>query len=96
LNKRNILLIDAVINFVLALLLGIFPKEVISFLGLPVVSNPFYARILGGVFLGIGIALLIGRSAKINNSDGLGLRGSIVINLSGGSVLALYGFCLVP
>jgi hypothetical protein len=89
-KKRNILLIDAIINFVLALLLGIFPKEVISFLGLPMVSNPFYASILGGVFLGIGIALLIGRSAKMNNSDGLGLRGAIAINLSGGFVLALW------
>jgi len=35
-KKKNILLIDAIINFVLALLLGIFPKEVISFLGLPI------------------------------------------------------------
>jgi hypothetical protein len=89
-NKRNILLIDAIINFFLAFLLGIFPREVISFLGLPVVSKPFYASILGGVFLGIGIALLIGRSAKVNNPDGLGLRGAIAINLSGGSVLALW------
>ena len=89
-NRKSILLIDAIINFVLALLLGIFPKEVISFLGLPMVSNPFYASILGGVFLGIGIALLIGRSAKIKNSDGLGLRGAIAINLSGGFVLALW------
>jgi hypothetical protein len=89
-KKRNILLIDAIINFVLALLLGIFPKDVISFLGLPVVSNPFYASILGGVFFGIGIALIIGRSAMKNDSDGLGLRGAIAINLSGGFVLALW------
>jgi hypothetical protein len=89
-NKRSILLIDAVVNFILAFLLGIFPKDVISFLGLPMVSNPFYASILGGVFFGIGIALLIGRSAKIKNSDGLGLRGAIAINLSGGLVLALW------
>ncbi|MDB4584099.1 hypothetical protein N9164_13165 [Draconibacterium sp.] len=89
-KKRNILLIDAIINFVLALLLGIFPKDVISFLGLPMVSNPFYASILGGVFFGIGIALIIGRSAMKNDSDGLGLRGAIAINLSGGFVLALW------
>ena len=89
-NKRNILLIDAIVNFVLAFLLGIFPKEVISFLGLPVVPNPFYASILGGVFFGIGIALLIGRSEKYKSSDGLGLRGAIAINLSGGFVLALW------
>jgi len=89
-NRRSILLIDAIINFVLAFLLGIFPKDVIGFLGLPVVSNPFYASILGGVFFGIGIALLINRSAKNRSSDGLGLKGAIVINLSGGFVLALW------
>ena len=89
-NKKSILLIDAIINFFLAFLLGIFPKDVISFLGLPMVSNPFYASILGGVFFGIGIALLITRSAKNKSSDGLGLRGAIAINLSGGFVLALW------
>jgi hypothetical protein len=89
-NKRRILLIDAIINFFLALLLGIFPLDVISFLGLPVVPNPFYASILGGVFFGIGIALLIGRSSVKKNSDGLGLQGAIAINLSGGIVLALW------
>jgi hypothetical protein len=78
------------INFVLAFLLGIFPKGVISFLGLPMVANPFYASILGGVFFGIGIALLISRSASSRSSDGLGLRGALAINLSGGFVLALW------
>ena len=50
-NRKSILLIDAIINFFLAFLLGVFPKGVIGFLGLPVVSIPFYASILGGVFL---------------------------------------------
>ena len=89
-NRKSILLIDAIINFILAFLLGIFPKDIISFLGLPMVSNPFYASILGGVFFGIGIALLISRSAKNRNSDGLGLRGALAINISGGFVLALW------
>ena len=89
-KRKNILLIDALINFVLAFLLGIFPKELIGFLGLPLVSKPFYASILGGVFFGIGIALLIGRSAKDKNADGLGLKGALAINLSGGFVLALW------
>jgi hypothetical protein len=89
-DRRNVLLTDAIINFVLAFLLGIFPGDVIGFLGLPVVSNPFYASILGGVFFGIGIALMIGRSTKKKSSDGLGLRGAIAINLSGGFVLALW------
>ena len=89
-NRKSILLIDAIINFILAFLLGIFPKGVIGFLGLPVVSNPFYASILGGVFFGIGIALLISRSTNNSSSDGLGLRGALAINLSGGLVLALW------
>ena len=89
-NRKSVLLIDAIINFILAFLLGIFPKSVIGFLGLPVVSNPFYASILGGVFFGVGIALLISRSAKNGSSEGLGLRGAIAINLSGGFVLALW------
>jgi hypothetical protein len=89
-NRKSVLLIDAIVNFVLAFLLGIFPEGVISYLGLPLVSNPFYASILGGVFFGIGIALLIGRSARNRSSDGLGLRGAIAINLSGGFVLALW------
>lgn len=89
-NRKSILLIDAMINFALAFLLGIFPKGIISFLGLPMVSNPFYASILGGVFFGIGIALLISRSVKNKISDGLGLRGAMAINLSGGVVLALW------
>jgi hypothetical protein len=89
-NRKSILLIDAIINFILAFLLGIFPKGVIGFLGLPVVSNPFYASILGGVFFGIGIALLISRSTNNSCSDGLGLRGALAINLSGGLVLALW------
>jgi len=89
-NRKSVLLIDAIINFILAFLLGIFPKDFIGFLGLPVVSNPFYASILGSVFFGIGIALMISRSEKNRNSDGLGLRGAIAINLSGGFVLALW------
>jgi hypothetical protein len=89
-NRKGILLIDAMINFVLAILLGIFPKDIIAYLGLPVVTNPFYASILGGVFFGIGIALLMSRSQKRAYSGGLGLRGAIAINLSGGTVLALW------
>lgn len=77
-NKKSVLLINAFISFVLALLLGISPEGVIIFLGLPVVSNPFYAGILGGVFYGIGTALLISRSVKNGKSDGLGLRGAVV------------------
>jgi hypothetical protein len=98
-TKKNILLIDASINFTLGILLGLFPEYTIFFLGLPMVSSPFYASILGGVLFGIGIALLIERSAPTSYSDGLGIRGAIAINLCGGFVLAfwlLFGSLHVP
>jgi hypothetical protein len=90
---RSVLLIDAVINLLLGILLGFYPETVIGFLGLPVVSNPFYASILGGVLFGIGIALLIEHSKKLTRFTGLGLTGAMAINLSGGFVLAFWLCC---
>ena len=92
-HHRSVLLIDAVINILLGFLLGFFPEKIIRFLGLPLVSNPFYASILGGVLFGIGIALLIERSQKLIRATGLGLAGAMAINLSGGFVLGLWLCC---
>lgn len=90
-NKKTTLLIDASINFILAVLLLSFSPTLVNFLGVPETSNFFYPNILGAIFLGITIALII--EAFRNRSDklvGLGLTGAISINLSGGIVLLLW------
>ena len=48
--------IDSVVNVLLGLLLLIFPPSLVEWLGLPLPSSAFYARILGAVVLGIGVA----------------------------------------
>jgi hypothetical protein len=88
---RTILIVDAVVNLVLGLLLLMvvpFPERLPRFFGVPVPAQPFYPSLLGGVLVGIGIALLLecrrrGRPGLV----GLGLGGAIAINLCGGILL---------
>jgi hypothetical protein len=82
------LTIDAVVDLALGFFLVLFPVKVLGFLGLPVEAPPFYAVILGGVLIGIGIALLSGLSTKRRGQDGLGLGGALFINLFGALALA--------
>jgi hypothetical protein len=89
-SEKSLLLIDAIINLLLGVLLGIFPRKIVAVLGLPIVQNTFYASILGAVLFGIGIALLLEMSREKTGLGGLGLGGAIAINLSGGLVLALW------
>lgn len=90
-NKKTTLLIDASINFILAVLLLAFSPTIVNFLGVPDSDSFFYPNILGAVFLGITIALIIEAYRKHKNKYiGLGLVGAISINLSGGLVLLLW------
>lgn len=90
-NSSKVLIIDAVVNFILGILLLLlipFPEQVIQFLGVPKVQQVFYPSIMGAVFIGIGIALLIESfREKTQQLVGLGLGGAIAINLCGGAVL---------
>jgi len=83
---NRLLVIDGCIDIALGVLLALYPDFVIRSLGIPVVEPPFYARILGAVLFGIGLALFI----QIKNpSQGLGLGGAIAINMSGGICLGV-------
>jgi hypothetical protein len=89
---KILLLIDAAVNLALGilLLLSIFWADIITpILGVPSIENPFYPSILGGVFVGIGFALLI-QSARHDDDQhtGLGLAGAAAINLCGAIVLS--------
>lgn len=91
-RHRSLLLIDAVANLILgALLLG-YPLGIDELLGLPEAGSGFYPTILGGVILGIGIALLLARAGR----PGLGIDGAIAINLVGAGVLLAWLFARPP
>jgi hypothetical protein len=91
-KRRIILLIDALINLILAILLLAFSPEMAGFFGVPPADINFYPNILGAVFFGITIALILEafRKSANHNRVGLGLTGAICINLCGGFVLLLW------
>ena len=88
---KLILIIDAIINFILGVLLIIFSPGIVEWLGLPASSTTFYPNILGAVFIGITIALIIDVTGKKDKSTtGLGFLGAISINICGGIMLAVW------
>ena len=89
-KKNKLLLIDAVINFILGILLLIFTKPLIDFLGVPYSEQHFYPNILGAVLIGIAIALVIEYYRREKALVGLGLGGAVTINLCGGIVLIIW------
>lgn len=86
---RILLASDGIINLLLGILLLLFPAGVLDFFGLPSTNTFFYPTILGGVILGIGIALSV-ELFYYPNIRGLGLVGAISINFAGGLVLLLW------
>ncbi len=84
-----LLLIDAGINLGLGLVLMPFPSWLIRALGLPEAVPTFYARILGAVLFGIGLALLFEAYPGLTGAGGLSLHGAVAINLCGATMLVL-------
>ena len=90
-RKQEILLnIDGIINVILGVLLLLFPFGISELLGVPKSTLNFYPTILGGVILGIGIALFIERYGSKSKIRGLGLGGAIVINICAATVLLIW------
>ena len=86
-NESLLLTVDGIINLLLGILLISFPEWVVKYLGIPAAPR-FYPMILGGVLLGISIALFLERGFLGRRGSGLGVDGAIAINLCGGFVLA--------
>jgi peptidoglycan/LPS O-acetylase OafA/YrhL len=89
--RKKILLVDFSVNLILGILLLAYSEKLADFLGVPFVDSSFYPNILGGIFIGIALALLIEITNKSNrNTSGLGLLGAIAINFCGGIVLIFW------
>ena len=89
-NKSILLNIDSAINLILGVLLLLtirFPIALPMLFGVPQIDHPFYPSIMGGIFIGIGIALWVESHRNKSEFVGLGLGGAISINLCGGITL---------
>jgi hypothetical protein len=85
-SERLLLLIDAIINLGLGALLIVFPRPLVTALGVPATESAFYPSILGAVLFGIGIGLIL----QLNHANDLALKGAVSINLCGGIVLGVW------
>ncbi|MGD1994676.1 MAG: hypothetical protein PVI59_15890 [Anaerolineae bacterium] len=89
-KHRLLLAADALVNLFLGLILLLFPAGTLELLGLPPTNTYFYATILGGVILGIGVALCLEWWGAPRGVRGLGLGGAIAINVCGAGVLLFW------
>jgi hypothetical protein len=89
-GEELVLTMDGVVNLALGMVLTIFPKSFARMVGVPIPSSSFYASVLGGVLVGIGLALLLQRFWGRSHVTGLGIEGAIAINLSGAGVLVAW------
>ena len=89
-KHKTFLLIDGIVNLILGILLLLFPFGVAGILGVPQPESNFYPTILGGVILGIGIALLLEAYGERWGARGLGLGGAIAINFCGAGILMVW------
>ena len=89
-KEDAVLTIDGAVNLALGVVLAVFPKGFARLVGIPISSSPFYASILGGVLIGIGLALLLQRFRGRSQGMGLGMEGAIVINFCGAGVLVAW------
>jgi hypothetical protein len=88
--KKNLLVVDGIVNLVLGIMLLFFPAQIVVAFDLPKVETYFYVNILGAVLFGIGLALLLERFAGQQGITGLGIGGAIAINLCGAGVLVFW------
>ena len=89
-REELVLTIDGAVNLALGVVLAIWPKEFARLVGAPIPSSSFYASLLGGVLIGIGLALLLQRFWGRSHVTGLGIEGAIAVNVCGAVVLMIW------
>ncbi len=93
-GRAQLLTVDGVANLFFGVALVAFPRSFFEALGLPWTGRGHYPTILGGVLVGIGVALLLESRDRVGGLVGLGLGGAVAINLSAG--LAIAAWLLLP
>lgn len=86
-RRSRLLTVDGIANLLFGLALLAFPRPFFEALGIPWTDHGLYPTILGGVLIGIGVAL-IQESRSRTDGVGLGLWGAVAINLVAGLVIA--------
>lgn len=76
----QLLWIEVCIKLIAGLALAAAPRGFARLLGLPSANDPFWPRLLGAVLIGLAAASLI--EGRNPGAGGLGLAGSIAVNLA--------------
>lgn len=78
--------IEIVLKLAAGLALIIAPRSLARLLGLPSADEPFWPRLLGSVLVGIAAATIL--EGQLPARNGLGIAGSIAINIAGAMMIA--------
>lgn len=82
---QQFLWIEACLKLAGGLALVTAPRVLAQLLGLPSADDRFWPRLLGAVLIGLAAASLI--ESRSPGAGGLGLAGSIAINLAGAAMI---------
>jgi NO-binding membrane sensor protein with MHYT domain len=81
--SEQLLWIEACLKLGTGLALVTTPRMLARLLGLPSADQPFWPRLLGALLVGLGIASLL----EVRMQGGLGLAGSVAVNLAGAAMI---------
>ena len=81
--SEQLLWIEACLKLGSGLVLIVAPRTLARLLGLPSADQPFWPRLLGALLIGLAVASLL----EVRMQGGLGLGGSIAVNLAAGAMI---------
>ena len=84
---QQLLWIETLLKLAGGLALVLAPLTVIRLLGLPEARSGFWPRLLGSVLIGLAAATFL--EGTVSGSRGLGLAGSIAVNLFAAAMIAV-------